>query len=309
MRLDEITQASMLQWFAGSKVVDAHGKPLRVYHGTGTPGDIQTFSDEHSSKTALYGPGFYFTDHPEIAGGMDNARDEDELDAKSDFQLSGYAFHRRNYTIKTPLTKKQLAYAKRLFGSNYVIQSAHEDIGSRRFWAEGWKKFNTDEPTFREWVANSAPKWFQQKLKVDAVKTNRPAVYPVYLKIVNPFDMRKPVTLDLFKKMWDAVGTDHSETFENATSGFENMRRQLIGGDAWEWLARRVMGDWSGEGKTNANHILKKLGYDGIVDKSRNAMNTISHNVWVAFYPNQIKSVFAQKFSDSPNISESKYHR
>lgn len=66
-------------WFGDSKVVDAEGKPLVVYHGTST-GGFNEFDVERTAGSTLMsqqGPGFYFTDeknakqymnHPEKRG-------------------------------------------------------------------------------------------------------------------------------------------------------------------------------------------------------------------------------------------------
>lgn len=50
------------KWFSESKVRDAEGKPLVVYHGTGA--DFTTFEP---SMSGWYGEGMYFTDDPTLA--------------------------------------------------------------------------------------------------------------------------------------------------------------------------------------------------------------------------------------------------
>lgn len=59
--------AAFRKWFGDSKVVDADGKPLVVYHGTGAT-DI---SDFKVSKRGTYGGGIYLT--PDIRGANDYA--------------------------------------------------------------------------------------------------------------------------------------------------------------------------------------------------------------------------------------------
>ncbi|WP_440111786.1 PLxRFG domain-containing protein [Acidovorax sp. BL-A-41-H1] len=51
-------------WFAGSKVVDANGKPIVMFHGT-----TQTFDafDLKFASSGMYGSGFYFTDEFSLA--------------------------------------------------------------------------------------------------------------------------------------------------------------------------------------------------------------------------------------------------
>lgn len=57
------------RWFGKSKVVDADGKPLAVYHGT--IGDIENFDQEKSASATGSNSaklGFFFTDSPRVAG-------------------------------------------------------------------------------------------------------------------------------------------------------------------------------------------------------------------------------------------------
>jgi hypothetical protein len=60
---------SFNNWFDNSKVVDEHGKPLIMYHGTKASFadfDIKKFG---TSDDGLLGKGFYFTYNPEEASG------------------------------------------------------------------------------------------------------------------------------------------------------------------------------------------------------------------------------------------------
>ncbi len=52
------------RWFAGSKIVDEQGRPVRMYHGSKTSFD--EFKHEFHGKTdaGFFGLGFYFTDAP-----------------------------------------------------------------------------------------------------------------------------------------------------------------------------------------------------------------------------------------------------
>lgn len=53
------------KWFGDSKVVDADGKPLVMYHGTARSGFDQF--DTYGSNYGLMGQGGYFTDNPDVA--------------------------------------------------------------------------------------------------------------------------------------------------------------------------------------------------------------------------------------------------
>jgi hypothetical protein len=55
------------KWFGNSKVVDEHGEPLTVYHGTPTP-DIKSFDIARGNHGGnLFGKGVYVTPNPKLA--------------------------------------------------------------------------------------------------------------------------------------------------------------------------------------------------------------------------------------------------
>jgi len=57
------------RWFGDSKVVDADGKPLVVYHGTNKTENGESFTvfDTYASRYGLMGTGSYFTEDPDVA--------------------------------------------------------------------------------------------------------------------------------------------------------------------------------------------------------------------------------------------------
>lgn len=63
------------QWFHGSKVVDSSGKPLVVYHGTGTKIDKFDYEFTELGQQQL-GSGFYFTTDYHVAHGYTTHRSE-----------------------------------------------------------------------------------------------------------------------------------------------------------------------------------------------------------------------------------------
>jgi hypothetical protein len=66
---DQTDTPAFRNWFGGSKVVDADGAPLVVYHGTAS--DISTF---RTTRSGEFGPAIYTTDNPgEAAGYADDA--------------------------------------------------------------------------------------------------------------------------------------------------------------------------------------------------------------------------------------------
>lgn len=78
-QLKENTQFSpqFLSWFKGSKVVDEHGLPLKVYHGSNT--DIMKFEREYlhtAASVSQYGAGHYFATSSSTASGYADTRQE-----------------------------------------------------------------------------------------------------------------------------------------------------------------------------------------------------------------------------------------
>ena len=69
-------------FFRRSKVVDDKGGLKPLFHGTRS--DIKNINPEYARDTGLYGPGFYMTDSPDVAGGysgwtQDIQRNIDEM--------------------------------------------------------------------------------------------------------------------------------------------------------------------------------------------------------------------------------------
>jgi len=70
-RIDQTETPEFKAWFKGSAVVDAEGKPLRVYHGTA--GNFGVFDGEKASTASMHATayiGHYFSASPEVAGGF-----------------------------------------------------------------------------------------------------------------------------------------------------------------------------------------------------------------------------------------------
>jgi len=71
-KINQTDTAAFKRWFGDSKVVDADGKPLRVFHGTAS--DITAFdigrSGESTGNTGFYGAGAYFSEDADYASGF-----------------------------------------------------------------------------------------------------------------------------------------------------------------------------------------------------------------------------------------------
>lgn len=90
------TFAAFQRWFADSKVVDAEGKPLVVYHGS--PNDFSVFSYEFNNRNGqAEGRGFYFTDNRSYAEG---------------YQSDGGKLFEVYLSLQNPLNPKELTITK-----------------------------------------------------------------------------------------------------------------------------------------------------------------------------------------------------
>lgn len=62
-----------LAWFSGSKIVDANGMPMKVYHGTNEK--FKSFEEnfmganEDGRGSGAWGKGFYFSEEPKVSAG------------------------------------------------------------------------------------------------------------------------------------------------------------------------------------------------------------------------------------------------
>lgn len=64
------TRAAIKRWMKDSKIVDAKGQPLLMWHGTTKKFD--RFDVRYLSPSGAYGPGFYFTNDYELAKDYSN---------------------------------------------------------------------------------------------------------------------------------------------------------------------------------------------------------------------------------------------
>lgn len=286
-------------WFAGSKVVTADGKPLVVYHGSGK--DIEAFDASRQNPDALYGPGFYFTESAATAGGSapnmpGSPSNEEDLYAAAPWNLAGYAYQGREFSIDQPLTPRQMSYAKRLFGSKTVERDARSDIGVRASYVEGWKAWQAGEAEFRKWLATDPTSgvtgWFNAKLKSQPQQTTAPAVYPVHLSIKNPLDLDAKADPRIAARMFARAGDASASASWSKIDSTEH---------AWSAVYAQIAASTS---KAKANNIVQAAGFDGMTHEGGNVMGWEKHRVWIAFDPAQVKSIHNVRPTSDPRIAK-----
>lgn len=290
-------------WFGDSRVVDAAGEPKRMFHGSREPG-IEAFSRERASPEAMFGPGFYFTDSPDVAGSTGGGRDEHEIAAKAAFNQAGYAWQAAHYD-SAPLTPRQMARAKRLLWSKQVLRDAHNDIGTRQTTAAGQRAVLAGEPQFREWLNNQGWRWLRETIGVERLPTTSPTTYPVYLSIKRPFDADARITAaaarDMVKSAIAAAPREGLPAWRTGEADRAIERRIQSWNDAVPQSA--VFESVAAElGNTGAAAALQRAGYDGIHMEGGATIGTFDkHDVWVAFDPTQVKSAVGNIGAFDPN--------
>jgi len=87
-----------------TKVVDQNGKPLAVYHGTTSA--FSSFDEGKLDLHALFGPGFYFTEDPEVASGYAEAVDVKKRGFINEQDLADYMADNPSLTLKSQRKEK-----------------------------------------------------------------------------------------------------------------------------------------------------------------------------------------------------------
>jgi len=98
-------------WFGESKVVDAEGKPLVMYHGTRSPQDFNTF---RTNSGYNYGPGAYFTPEPLRASGYAGEQEGARV-------YSTYVSVEKPYIVQSDATIQDLGYKLRQDPANDAL--------------------------------------------------------------------------------------------------------------------------------------------------------------------------------------------
>lgn len=325
------------RWFGGSKVVDDKGAPKTVYRG-----DFRGDEVNGSFKKGVQTSGrFFFTEDPAIASNYATGKHwqkETSFDEMFTFPGLRRPGERRDPNLSQVwyrLTPEQQAKVREVVlttgknddgdlvfgkedgsimgrqGIDWEVQQARGNwlAAARSIWLESGAIFN-DEAQFSE---------IMKAAGLDARYTNpqepRSAVTPVYLSIQNPLRASN-VTPEVISELGKRVSRSRAK----AKSG--------DGRDLWDKETRTPQ-EWmqvlEEEHKKHGNDLsssyvftsvpekitkaLQAMGYDGIEDRG-GKMGGPGHGVWVAFEPEQIKSIFnkgmfdpkSQKISYSPDV-------
>jgi hypothetical protein len=323
--------AAFARWFAGSKVVDAEGRPLVVYHGTGR---LDRMGPRIQKRRATSGPMPFFTAVREIASRYAEQKQDTSLALEDQRYETWFRLKvgrqqvnlDRAWWFLTPAERQRVAeLAPRVYqnddGTLVLGDDSHVD-GSGGYDQHILEaRGNHFAALVEEWL-NSAnlfddERRFLEVLKlagapVDRIEMHDPSarfegVLPVYLAIRNPLETRN---------IPDSV-VDALERRAKKSRG--RVRSFLGGADAWDKTTKDIR-EWVKQLKIDrANGInsfvwssipdavtreLQALGYDGIHDTGGKTGGE-EHDVWVPFTPQQVKSAIGNRGTfdpRSPNI-------
>ncbi len=307
-----------VRWFGNSKVVDANGDPLVVYHGSKRADRI----DSRFRKTrATSGPMAFFTDDPAIASNYATGKEDTSLETPADY--SGW-FKYKGKGMRTPVSIDRAWWAlspeerqritQRIYTTGYenadmgegpIVGNSSSIMGREsidyelrqargnglralvEIWLNSGSLFN-DERTFIDVL--SAVGMDMGKVEFDSPWATRSGVFPVYLSIQNPLNT-------------GAIPANVVAALRE--SGKRKRAKQPAGGNADMWDKNTISGrDWLDTFNEDiakdsslawtripdwVSDTLRGMGYDGIQDTG-GKMGGDKHSVWIPFDETQVKS-------------------
>ena len=257
-------------------LVSEDGRPVRMYHGTGQV-PFEAF-DKSKAGVGLYGKGFYFTDNPEIAGGK--VTPSGQVDG-------GYA------------------QTERAIFSGTVKGKVKQDIIDilSPYFVSGDKKQLLDDfiRTGDLSYIGKADYALGYAIMLDNAKLlGSGQVLPVYLSIKNPIDMDMQLTPAVGKKLADAIeqGDYQFLPFRDGRLPKSETRRYLTAEIHFNNQTQKSTLTVSealqtiGVPKEYYQDIFKAAGFDGITHLGGGIWGDVRHRVYIAFEPEQVKSIF-----------------
>lgn len=313
----QVNSAAFKKWFGQSKVVNAHGEPVIVYHGTARKDRVGTvFRPERATS----GPMAFFTDSPEIASNYSR----DKTDTSIDYEEEDYHDYHRQFRVILPsgrdiplerywnyLSPEERQRIARTAGhirtdwegddSIILDPSADEANGGFRFHLQE-ARGNALRALVYHWL-DSATLFGQEERFLDVLAKldlpiapwyrdpdyTEPGVYACYLHMEHPFR-----TNGITGKILTSLKAASRKAGNPAQKGgllswskndlapetwIDILEEDVKNGTTYAWT---TIPDW-------VTACLKRLGYDGIIDQGGKFHSDI-HTVYIPFSPYQLKS-------------------
>lgn len=314
-------------WFGNSKVVDAEGNPIPVYHGTGRPDRV---ANQFRKSRATAGPMSYFTEHPATASNYATGKADTSITDDGGYEtwfkvkIKGMRtpvnIDRAWYFLPSDEKSKITKLAPRVKTDDNAEEIILGDENQTNGLGDIKQKLKYSKNNFlmalvQEWLTSGnlfgKEQDFIKVLKLAGMTTpvsyepphaTYPAVYSVYLSIQNPLD-----TSNIQQKVIDALGKAvKRQPYKAPTNTMWN--KKFIPAQEWYSMflhpqqgtyAWTIIPDW-------VTKTLIALGYDGIKDVGGKGGGE-RHTVWIPFYENQVKSAISNTaFGRSKSIIKEK---
>lgn len=313
----QVNSATFKKWFGQSKVVNAHGEPVIVYHGTARKDRVGTvFRPERATS----GPMAFFTDSPEIASNYSR----NKTDTSIDYEEEDYHDYHRQFRVTLPsgrdiplerywnyLSPEERQRIARIAGhirtdwegddSIILDPSTDEANGGFRFHLQE-ARGNALRALVYHWL-DSATLFGQEARFLDVLSKldlpiapwyrdpdyTEPGVYACYLHMEHPFR-----TNGITGKILTSLKAASRKAGNPAQKGgllswskndlapetwIDILEEDVKNGTTYAWT---TIPDW-------VTACLKRLGYDGIIDQGGKFHSDI-HTVYIPFSPYQLKS-------------------
>lgn len=313
----QVNSAAFKKWFGQSKVVNAHGEPVIVYHGTARKDRVGTvFRPERATS----GPMAFFTDSPEIASNYSR----NKTDTSIDYEEEDYHDYHRQFRVTLPsgrdiplerywnyLSPEERQRIARTAGhirtdwegddSIILDPSTDEANGGFRFHLQE-ARGNALRALVYHWL-DSATLFGQEARFLDVLSKldlpiapwyrdpdyTEPGVYACYLHMEHPFR-----TNGITGKILTSLKAASQKAGNPAQKGgllswskndlapetwIDILEEDVKNGTTYAWT---TIPDW-------VTACLKRLGYDGIIDQGGKFHSDI-HTVYIPFSPYQLKS-------------------
>lgn len=302
------------EFFKDSKITDEKGNLKVMYHGTGRADRVGYYFDPNRATS---GPMAYFTDNQEIAENYSKDKKDTSLDYDeryNDYHTQFRVKHNGEdisvgelWNTLSAKEKKELGEKAGhiCFDDDYetIIYNPDVDYGNGNFDSYLLRENNGNvlEALVQAWLDDGElydrEDDFRQVLKmvgIDNVEYYNPdyrdeKVYEVYLNVTKPFDTTD-ISTDMFEQIKDAaenaqvtVGNEADMWDKNNVVPEEfvsRLQNDIKNGTTYSWTS---IPDF-------VTDVLKKNGYDGIIDKGGKQGGTI-HQVVIPFYSEQIKQI------------------
>ena len=244
-----------------SKVRDATGKPVTVYHGT-SKGGFESFDKNKIAKGSLYGPGFYFTEDSVIAQQYQKKSDPSKSEVKMFDTQTEY-----DDWIKT-LSDNQRESVIPVFPKNNKekIEVHFDNPETKSVYLNIRNPFIVEDkitPEIADRLARAIenhPQWKTQNYQNGLSPTD-------YLRMKGKEG--RYTNADAISNISSQI---HIKEIKHLVQGKETIGHSVLSKDEWQ-------------------DLLTRAGFDGITHIGGGIVGDKEHRVWIAFEPNQIKAV------------------